>query len=205
MPGPGAHPALVFGSMPESGLGERTQPLREKYRQMDWTILAGSSHVELVGRTSDPALLEAARADFAQDLAPDLAFVGVRRRHRGHGGGPARRPGRDPGGGREHARRQPGGPGHLHPRRAARCSSGGATVYSARAKAALAGLDPGFIAAHGTVSEPVTAALAEAVRTRLGTTWGLAVTGNAGPTEDQDGPAPVGTTVMAVAGPAGTE
>jgi nicotinamide-nucleotide amidase len=195
---------LVFGSMPESGLGERTQPLREKYRQMDWTILAVVSHVELVGRTSDPALLEAARADFARDLAPDLAFVGVE-------------------GGIEDtvvallaargetlavAESMPGG------NLAARVTSipgasqvfpGGVTVYSARAKAALAGLDPGFIAAHGTVSEPVTAALAEAVRTRLGTTWGLAVTGNAGPTQDQDGPAPVGTTVMAVAGPAGTD
>jgi nicotinamide-nucleotide amidase len=82
---------------------------------------------------------------------------------------------------------------------------GGATVYSARAKAVLAGLDPAFIKAHGTVSEPVTVALASAIRERLGTTWGLAVTGNAGPTEDPDGPAPVGTCLAAVAGPEGTE
>jgi PncC family amidohydrolase len=81
---------------------------------------------------------------------------------------------------------------------------GGATVYSARAKAALAGLDPTFIQAHGTVSEPVTAALAEGMRQRLGADWGLAVTGNAGPTEDKDGPAPVGTCLVAVAGAEGT-
>jgi len=195
---------LVFGSSPESGLGERTQPLREKYRAMDWTILAVVSHVELVGRTSDPAMLEAARADFEKDLAPDLAFVGV-------DGGIE-----DAVVGLLAARREtlavaesmPGG------NLAARITSvpgasqvfpGGLTVYSAQAKAALAGLDPAFLAAHGTVSEPVTAALAEAVRARLGTTWGLAVTGNAGPAQDPDGPAPVGTTVMAVAGPAGSE
>ena len=195
---------LVFGSVPESVLGERTQALREKYGRMDWTILAGIHHVELVGRSPDPAVLAAARADFERELAPDLAFVGVD-------------------GGIEDAvlalllarhetlavaESMPGG------NLAARITSvpgasevflGGATVYSAKAKAALAGLEPDFIAAHGTVSEPVTAALAEAIRARLGTTWGLAVTGNAGPAEDPEGPAPVGTTVMAVAGPRGTE
>ena len=45
----------------------------------------------------------------------------------------------------------------------------------------------------------------KAIRARLGSTWGLAVTGNAGPTEDKDGPAPIGTTLVAVAGPDGTE
>lgn len=195
---------LVFGSVGESVLGERTQPLREKYADFEWVILALVPHVELVGRTRDRARLDQARADFERDLAPDLAYVG-------------------PEGGIEHAvvarlkargeslavaESMPGGnlaaritavPG------ASEVFPGGLTVYSARAKAVLAGLDPAFIAAHGTVSEPVTAALAEAARTRLGTTWGLAVTGNAGPTEDQDGPARIGTTVMAVAGPDGGE
>jgi PncC family amidohydrolase len=81
---------------------------------------------------------------------------------------------------------------------------GGATVYSPLAKVALAGLDPALIAAHGTVSEPVTRALAEGIRQRLESSWGLAVTGNAGPTEDPNGPAPVGTVLVAAAGPAGT-
>jgi nicotinamide-nucleotide amidase len=82
--------------------------------------------------------------------------------------------------------------------------SGGAVVYSAQAKAELAGLDPVFIAEHGTVSEQVTRALAENIRKRLNTTWGLAVTGTAGPTEDKAGPAPVGTCLVAVAGPNST-
>lgn len=54
------------------------------------------------------------------------------------------------------------------------------------------------------MSEPTTRALAEAIRERLGATWGLAVTGNAGPGEDPAGPAPVGTTFLALAGPSGT-
>ncbi|MDR3670048.1 MAG: CinA family nicotinamide mononucleotide deamidase-related protein [Holophaga sp.] len=195
---------MVFGSVPESGLGERTQGLREQYRQVEWTILAGLHHVELVGRCQDQAVLAAALADFQRTMGQDLAHVGTE-------------------GGIEDAlvallsRRQETlavaesmTGGNL----AARLTAipgvsarflGGATVYSARAKAVLAGLDPDFIKAHGTVSEPVTAALATAIRERLGTTWGLAVTGNAGPTEDQDGPAPVGTCLVAVAGPDGTE
>jgi len=195
---------MVFGSVPESALGERTQALRERFGQAEWTILAGIHHVELVGRCADPALLEAARAAFALDMGPDLAHVG------GEGGiedalaGLLKRRGET----LAVAESMPGG------NLAARLTAipgvsdvflGGATVYSARAKAVLAGLDPGFIQAHGTVSEPVTAALAEAIRTRLGATWGLAVTGNAGPTEDKDGPAPVGTCLVAVAGPDGTD
>ena len=81
---------------------------------------------------------------------------------------------------------------------------GGAVVYSASAKAILAGVDPALIQSHGTVSEAVTRALAEGIAQRLGTEWGLAVTGNAGPTEDREGPAPVGTCFIAAAGPAGT-
>ena len=195
---------MVFGSVPESGLGERTQPLREKYAQVEWTILAGMHHVEIIGRSQDAALLEAARAEFAGTMGEDLAHVGME-------------------GGIEHAvvelliRRgetvsvaESMTGGNLAARLTAipgvsAVFPGGATVYSARAKAVLAGLDPGFIQAHGTVSEPVTLALAAAIRERLGTSWGLAVTGNAGPSEDPEGPAPVGTCVVAAVGPGGSE
>jgi len=202
--GPPVHSLrMVFGSVPESALGERTQPLRTRFSQVDWTILAGIHHVEIVGRARDLAALDAARAAFAAELGPDLAHVG------GEGGiedavvAHLRRRGET----LAVAESMPGG------NLAARLTSlpgvsavflGGATVYSARAKAVLTGLDPAFIAAHGTVSEPVTRALAEAARDRLGASWGLSVTGNAGPTEDLDGPAPVGTCLVAAAGPAGT-
>lgn len=59
---------------------------------------------------------------------------------------------------------------------------GGAVVYSAEAKVGLTGVDPGVIARQGTVSAATSEALAEAVRLRAGATFGLAVTGWAGPT-----------------------
>jgi nicotinamide-nucleotide amidase len=194
---------MVFGSVPESALGERTQALRARFGEVEWTILAGLHHVEIVGRANAADLLESARAAFALELGPDLAFVGreggienavaALLRARGEtlavaesmtGGNLAARLTALPG--------------------ISEVFPGGATVYSAKAKAELAGLDPAFIAAHGTVSEPVTRALAEGIRRRLDTTWGLAVTGNAGPTEDTEGPAPVGTVLVAAAGPAET-
>jgi nicotinamide-nucleotide amidase len=194
---------MVFGSVPESALGERTQALREQYSQVEWTILAGIHHVELVGRAPDQATLDAARADFQREMGPDLAHVGLEGGIEDAVAALLKRRGET----LAVAESMCGG--NLSARLTAipgvsEVFLGGATVYSARAKAVLAGLDPAFIKANGTVSEPVTRGLAEAIRARLGTTWGLAVTGNAGPTEDKDGPAPVGTCLVAVAGPAGT-
>ena len=193
---------MVFGSVAESALDERTRDLRELHSHLDWTILAGLTHVEMLAKSPDPAALEAARQGFAALMGPDLAFTG-------------------PEGGIEdavfqhlQARKEtlavaesmPGG--HLAARitavpGASAVFLGGATVYSARAKAALVGLDPALIAEHGTVSEAVTRALAAGIRQALGSTWGLAVTGNAGPTEDRGGPAAVGTCLVALAGPDG--
>jgi len=79
---------------------------------------------------------------------------------------------------------------------------GGAVCYTAAAKTALAGVDPALIAEHGEVSEPVAIALARGARERFSTTYGIGVTGIAGPgggTEDK----PVGTVHIAVAGPGG--
>jgi len=58
---------------------------------------------------------------------------------------------------------------------------GSAVVYTAAAKIELAGLDEAVLRAHGTVSAPTSEALAVAVRARSAATWGLAVTGWAGP------------------------
>jgi PncC family amidohydrolase len=82
---------------------------------------------------------------------------------------------------------------------------GGAIVYSVLAKVLLAGLDPAFIAMHGTVSESVTSQLALAIRRNLCTDWSLAITGNAGPTSDKGSVAPIGVCFIAVAGPYGVE
>ena len=80
---------------------------------------------------------------------------------------------------------------------------GGVQVYATDLKASLAGVPEELLAEHGAVSEPTAAALAEGVRARLGATYGLALTGVAGP-DPQEGHPP-GTLHVAVAGPAGTK
>jgi PncC family amidohydrolase len=76
---------------------------------------------------------------------------------------------------------------------------GGVIVYSALSKSVLTGLDPALIAACGTVSEVVTSKLATAIRQQLDTDWGVAITGNAGPTADRGSLYPVGTCFIAIA------
>jgi nicotinamide-nucleotide amidase len=59
---------------------------------------------------------------------------------------------------------------------------GGALVYSNELKNKFADVPKGLIAAHGAVSREVAIAMAEGIRKKCGATWGLAVTGVAGPT-----------------------
>jgi nicotinamide-nucleotide amidase len=75
---------------------------------------------------------------------------------------------------------------------------GGAVCYDGRAKVDLAGVDPELIRAHGEVSEEVAVALARGIRERFGTTYGLGVTGIAGPGGGSEAK-PVGTVHIAVA------
>jgi nicotinamide-nucleotide amidase len=74
---------------------------------------------------------------------------------------------------------------------------GGLVVYSTDLKASLAGVPAPLLDAHGPVSPDVAGALAGGVRDRLGASYGLAVTGVAGP-DRQDG-VPVGTVYVALA------
>jgi nicotinamide-nucleotide amidase len=78
---------------------------------------------------------------------------------------------------------------------------GGLVVYATDLKATLAGVDPVLLAERGAVDPDVAAALAAGVRERLDATYGIGVTGVAGP-DEQDGAA-VGTVYAAVAGPHG--
>jgi nicotinamide-nucleotide amidase len=79
--------------------------------------------------------------------------------------------------------------------------AGGIVAYATALKASLLGVPEDLLARHGAVHPEVAVAMAEGVRDRLGATYGLAVTGVAGP-EPQDG-RPVGTVHLAVAGPGG--
>jgi nicotinamide-nucleotide amidase len=74
---------------------------------------------------------------------------------------------------------------------------GGAVCYTAAAKTDMVGVDAALIAAHGEVSEEVATALARGARARFGSTWGVGITGIAGPgggTPDK----PVGTVCFSV-------
>ncbi|HEY2271224.1 MAG TPA: CinA family protein [Jatrophihabitantaceae bacterium] len=80
---------------------------------------------------------------------------------------------------------------------------GGLVVYATELKALLAGVPAELLAERGAVDPDVARALAVGARERLGATYGLGVTGVAGP-EPQDGK-PVGTVWAALAGPDTTE
>jgi nicotinamide-nucleotide amidase len=80
--------------------------------------------------------------------------------------------------------------------------AGGVIAYATPLKHSLLGVPDDLLAAHGAVHPEVAAAMARGVRERLGATYGLAVTGVAGP-EPQDGH-PVGTVHVAVADSGGS-
>ncbi|MEU2914617.1 CinA family protein [Streptomyces massasporeus] len=77
---------------------------------------------------------------------------------------------------------------------------GSVTAYATDLKHDLLGVDATLLAARGAVDPQVAAEMAVGVRKALGTDWGIATTGVAGP-EPQDGQA-VGTVFVAVDGPA---
>jgi nicotinamide-nucleotide amidase len=75
---------------------------------------------------------------------------------------------------------------------------GGVVVYATELKAVLAGVPRELLAAHGPVSPETAAALAEGVRDRCAATWGVGLTGVAGP-DPVDGHGP-GRVYLGVAG-----
>lgn len=82
--------------------------------------------------------------------------------------------------------------------------SGGAVVYSNSLKTELAGVPASMIERHGAVSREVAAALAEGIRYRCEATFGVGITGVAGPTGGS-AEKPVGLVFHALASDGGTE
>lgn len=78
---------------------------------------------------------------------------------------------------------------------------GGLVPYATDLKASIAGVSEALLARTGAVDPQVALELARGVRARLSATWGVGVTGVAGP-EPQDG-RPVGTVFLAAVGPDG--
>ena len=77
---------------------------------------------------------------------------------------------------------------------------GSAVVYCAAAKQRMLGIEDSILDEHGTVSLETSAALAAAVKRISGATYGLAVTGWAGPGGGTEAD-PVGTIYLALASP----
>jgi PncC family amidohydrolase len=75
---------------------------------------------------------------------------------------------------------------------------GGVVSYADDVKVGALGVQADVLAAHGAVSEPVAAAMAEGARVRLGADLAAAVTGIAGPAGDTPDK-PLGLTFVAVA------
>jgi nicotinamide-nucleotide amidase len=81
---------------------------------------------------------------------------------------------------------------------------GGVVSYSNERKTAWTEVPAELIAAKGAVSAEVAIALAEGIRRSVGSTFGVGVTGIAGPGGGSE-EKPVGTVHIALAGPAGTK
>ena len=80
----------------------------------------------------------------------------------------------------------------------------GVVAYANATKERLLGVPPELLSAHGAVSEPVARAMAEGARRTGDATWGVGITGIAGPTGGTP-EKPVGTVHLALAGPPGTQ
>lgn len=78
--------------------------------------------------------------------------------------------------------------------------TGGVVAYDNSVKVAQLGVEASALKEHGAVSEPVASAMARGVRTRLGSSLGVGITGVAGPTGGTEAK-PVGMVVIAVDGP----
>jgi nicotinamide-nucleotide amidase len=76
---------------------------------------------------------------------------------------------------------------------------GGLVVYATPLKHELAGVDDDLLAEHGAVHPDVAAQLADGARITCGATWGVGLTGVAGP-DPQDGIEP-GVVHIGVSGP----
>jgi nicotinamide-nucleotide amidase len=79
---------------------------------------------------------------------------------------------------------------------------GGLVTYTERTKIVLAGVAPQILEAVGPVAAPTARALAVGARQRCEATWGVGLTGVAGP--EPHGGHDVGTVFMGVAGPGET-
>jgi nicotinamide-nucleotide amidase len=189
---------------PESEVDACIAPAYTRYSNPATTILAGAGDIQIHLRAQCESAGEAERLAselgnqieqllgdriYSRDGAPLEAVIGARLRDRGEtlavaesctGGLVAQR-----------ITSVPGSSDYF---------LGGLLVYTEATKQALAGVPADLLREHSAVSEPVAEAMARGARERTGATWGLSVTGIAGPGGGSEAN-PVGTVIVAVAGP----
>ena len=194
---------LKIAGLTESEVDRRLLPVYRQAGRVEWTILASPGQIEIHlrdragpgGRSADIERLDAAVAAivgpalFARDDDTMERVVGGLLASRGETAATAE----SVTGGRI-ARRLTSVPG------ASTWYRGGAVVYTNDAKILFAGVEETILARSGAVSAEVALALAEGIRTRLRSTWGLSTTGYAGP--DTGEPRhPAGTVFLGLSGP----
>jgi nicotinamide-nucleotide amidase len=81
---------------------------------------------------------------------------------------------------------------------------GGAVTYSNEGKVRFLGVDPATLESHGAVSRETALAMSRGIKERTGASFGLSVTGIAGPSGGS-AEKPVGTVWMSIAQPSGIE
>ena len=199
---------LKIAMMGESACDARVAPIYTRYTDVQTTILAGAGEIQLHLRTTANSLAEAQErvdhlmADIEEELG-DAVFS-------------------DNGDSREQivgyylqmrnatlAAAESCTGGLLAERitsvsGSSRYFLGGAVVYSNDLKTTLADVPSALIKKHGAVSREVAEALAEGIRKRCGATWGIGITGVAGPSGGT-AEKPVGLVFHALAGESETE
>ena len=199
---------LKVAMLGESHVDARVAPIYKRYGEVQTTILAGSGEIELHFKSRAGTLDAAqARADEAADAVEDELDDAVFSRN---------------GESLEQivgywlqmrnatlAVAESCTGGMLGERitsvsGSSRYFAGGAIVYSNAVKTDLAGVPADMIERHGAVSREVAAALAEGIRYRCEATFGVGITGIAGPTGGTP-EKPVGLVFHALASDGGTE
>src|SRR5438105_4691307 len=190
---------LKIAGLTESGVEERLEPYYDAHNHEPLTILASGGQIEihLIGDGSDAAAAIAAREKELREIFGERIY-GV------DGDTLESIVGRILTERRESVSVAESCTGGLVSSRitdvpgSSNYFMGGAVCYTADSKMFLAGVDPALIQQHGEVSEPVAIDLARGIRRRFQTTYGIGVTGIAGPGGGSEAK-PVGTVHIAVA------
>ncbi len=199
---------LKMAMMPESQVDARVAPIYKTYTDVQTTILAGAGEIQLQlrCRKDSPAEAEARVAELAEKIEDELGdaifsrkgetieqIVSYLLQMRGMTLAVAE-----------------SCTGGLLAERITSLSGssryflGGAVVYSNELKTQFANVPKAMIDRHGAVSREVAAAMAEGIRKRCLASYGIGITGVAGPSGGTE-QKPVGLVYIALAGEEGTQ